>query len=430
MAFKPTLFTRSLESPRYVFINNFSAAGRNTALQLEDAPIKAALKPDCRSGHVITVTAKSLSSFKQNVKRLLSWAKDQSDAALPSLAYTITARRSHYQYCLTFEAKTMQQVRDTLNTHADAARQPISSNKTPKVAFSFTGQGSHYIGMGKQLFKGVAKFRRDLEDYDQIATTHSFPLFMGLIDGIITELAEVSPVVTQLAIACTEMALTRLQKSWGIMPSVVIGHSLGEYAALNIAGLLSALDTILLVGRRAELLVANCAVGSHGMLAVRASLAAIEPLISHIQVERACTNAPEELVFSGTVDNISLLRETLVSNSFKATQLNFLYAFYSAQVEAILEEFKAAAKSAVFHAPQILVISTYTGCIVEDASVFGPEYLARHCRDSASFLRSVTSAIQSGVIEERGGRYWVDYLIQLNPQCQRIHTSRQVKQHV
>jgi acyl transferase domain-containing protein len=204
----------------------------------------------------------------------------------------------------------MQQVRDTLNTHADAARQPISSNKTPKVAISFTRQGSYYIGIGKQPFKDVAQFRRDLEDYNQITTTYGFPLFMGLIDGIITELAEVSPIVTQLAIACNEMALAHLWKSWGIMPSVVIGHLLGEYAALNIAGVLSALDTILLVGRRAELLVANYAVGSHGMLAVRASLAAIEPLISHIQVERACINAPEELVFSGTVNNISLLRET------------------------------------------------------------------------------------------------------------------------
>ena len=295
----------------------------------------------------------------------------------------------------------MQQVRETLNSFAEASRQPISSNKKPKVAFAFTGQGSHYIGMGKQLFKDVPQFRADLEDYDHIACSHGLPSFIGLIDGTVQDLADVSPVVTQLAIACSEMALAQLWKSWGLAPSAVIGHSLGEYAALQVAGVLSALDTILLVGRRAQLLVANCAVGTHGMLAVRASFATLEGLISHIPVEKACINGPEELVFSGTVDSIEQLRETLATNGFKATKLNVPYAFHSAQVDTILEEFKAAAKSAVFHAPQIPVISTYTGSVVKESNVFGPEYLSRHCRESVNFLGGVNSAIQSGLVDEQ-----------------------------
>jgi iterative type I PKS product template protein len=401
IAFKPTPFLRSADTPRYVFINNFSAAGGNTAMLLEDAPKQPSLKQDCRSSHVVTVTAKSLSSFKQNVKRLLTWAKDQPESSLPSLAYTTTARRTHYQYRLAFEAKNLQQVRETLNSFADVSRQPISSNKKPRVAFAFTGQGSHYIGMGKQLFKDVAQFRRDLEDYDQIACSHGFPSFIGLVDGTIEDLTDVSPVVTQLAIACSEMALAQLWKSWGVTPSVVVGHSLGEYAALQIAGVLSALDTILLVGRRAQLLVANCAVGTHGMLAVRASFAAVEPLVSHIPVEKACINAPEELVFSGTVDRIEQLRDTLATNGFKATKLNVPYAFHSTQVDPILEEFKAAAKSAIFHAPQIPVISTYFGSVVKESNVFGPDYLSRHCRDSVNFLGGVKSALQNGIIDEQ-----------------------------
>jgi iterative type I PKS product template protein len=401
MAFKPTPFVRPADSTRYVFINNFSAAGGNTAMLIEDAPKKGPLKPDGRSSHVITVTAKSLSSFKGNVKRLLVWAKDLSDSSLPSVAYTTTARRTHYQYRLAFEARNMQQVRETLNSFAEVSRQPISSNKKPKVAFAFTGQGSHYIGMGKQLFKDVAQFRQDLEDYDQIACNHGFPSFIGLIDGTVQDLTDVSPVVTQLAIACSEMALAQLWKSWGLTPSMVIGHSLGEYAALQVAGVLSALDTILLVGRRAQLLVANCAVGTHGMLAVRASFSTVESLISHIPVEKACINGPEELVFSGTVDHIEQLRETLATNGFKATKLNVPYAFHSAQVDTILDEFKAAAKSAVFHAPQIPVISTYTGSVVKESNIFGPEYLSRHCRESVNFLGGVTSAIQSGIVDEQ-----------------------------
>ncbi len=108
MAFEPTPFMRPADTLRYVFINNFSAAGGNTAMLLEDAPKKPILKSDCRSSHVVTVTAKSLSSFKGNFKRLLAWAKDQSDSSLPSLAYSTTARRAHYQYRLAFEAKNME----------------------------------------------------------------------------------------------------------------------------------------------------------------------------------------------------------------------------------------------------------------------------------------------------------------------------------
>ncbi|EKD13976.1 polyketide synthase [Drepanopeziza brunnea f. sp. 'multigermtubi' MB_m1] len=406
IAFKPTPFVRSAESPRYVFINNFSAAGGNTALLLEDAPRKPLLKIDPRSSHLVIITAKSLSSFKQNAKRLLAWASDKNDSILPSLAYTTTARRNHYPYRLAFEANTMSHVRNTLGPLIEASRAPISSSKKPSVAFSFTGQGSHYLGMGKTLFEDVPQFRRDIEDFDQIATSHDFPSFIGLIDGSIADLATVSPVVTQLAIACLEMAIAKLWDSWGVKPSVVIGHSLGEYAALQVAGVISVVDTILLVGHRAQLLVSKCAMGSHGMLAVRASLSTIEPMISHIPVEKACHNGPEDLVFSGTVDSIEQLRETLTAAGFKATKLNVPYAFHSAQVDPILEDFKQLAKAIVFHQPRVPVISTCLGSVVSQSDIFGPEYLARHCRESVNFFGGISSALDSGFISSESA--WIE----------------------
>lgn len=406
IAFEPTPFPRPANSPRYVFINNFSAAGGNTAILLEDAPISDPLKADPRSSHIVVVSAKSLSSFKQNVKRLLAWTKNQPDSSLPSLAYTTTARRSHYQYRLAFEAKSMSQVHEVLASHVDAARTPISSSKIPSIGFAFTGQGSHYISMGKKLFHDVAHFRRDLEDYNQIACSHGFPSFIGLIDGTIDDLANVSPTVTQLAITCSEIALAKLWRSWGIEPAVVIGHSLGEYAALQVAGVLSILDTILLVGKRAELLVGRCAMGSHAMLAVRASFSSVDSLISHINVERACINAPEELVFSGTVDCIEQLKDLLTAKGFKATKLNVPYAFHSAQVEPILEDFKAYAESIVFHPPRIPVISAFLGNVVAQSDVFGPEYLSQHCRESVNFLGGITSALENGAIDDR--TVWIE----------------------
>ena len=400
IAFKPTPFPRPIDAPRYVFMNNFSAAGGNTATLLEDAPKQAPLVEDPRSTHVVVVSAKSLSSFKQNIQRILLWAKEQPDSKLASLAYTTTARRSHYQYRIAIEARDMQGVRGYLNALGGVTRAPVSSTK-PTIAFAFTGQGSHYLGMGQKLFEDVEQFRRDIEDFDQIARGQGFPSFIGLIDGTTTDLANASPIATQLAIACIEIALAQLWESWGIVPSVVVGHSLGEYAALHVAGVLSILDTICLVGKRAQLLVSTCAIGTHGMLAVRAEFSSIAQLLSGISVEKACLNGPEEMVLSGTLENIDRLKDTLTAHGLKSTKLSVPYAFHSSQVDPVLEKFKASAKSAIFNRPQIPIISTLLGKVVSDSGVFNGEYLARHCRESVNFLGGLNEALDREVIDHK-----------------------------
>ena len=400
IAFKPTPFPKPMNGPRYVFMNNFSAAGGNTATLLEDAPKQVPLMEDSRSTQIVVVSAKSLSSFKQNIHRLLSWTKEQPDSKLPSLAYTTTARRSHYQYRVAIEAKDMQGVRGCLNALGGVSHAPVSSTK-PTIAFAFTGQGSHYLGMGQKLFEDVEQFHRDIEDFDQIARGQGFPSFVGLIDGSTTDLASASPVSTQLAITCTEIALAKLWESWGVVPSVVVGHSLGEYAALHVAGVLSILDTIVLVGRRAQLLVSTCAVGTHGMLAVRAEFSSIAQLLPGISVEKACLNGPEEMVLSGTLDNIDRLKDALTAHGLKSTKLSVPYAFHSSQVDPILDDFKASAKSAVFNRPQLPVISTLLAKVVSDTGVFNAEYLARHCRESVNFLGGLNEGLDREIVDER-----------------------------
>jgi len=400
MAFKPTPFPRPANGKRYVFMNNFSAAGGNTATLLEDAPIRQIESTDPRTSHVVIVTAKSLASFRNNVQKIMKWSRDQPSSCLPSLAYTTSARRYHYQYRIAVDAKDLQSVQNALSAYTEGSHTPVSNVK-PRVAFAFTGQGSHYLGMGKLLFRDVEQFRRNIEDYDQMAQIQGFPSFIGLIDGSITDLSTASPVMTQLAILCVEISLAALWQSWGIEPSVVVGHSLGEYAALQVAGVISTHDAICLVGHRAQLLVSKCTAGSHGMLAVRAGFAAVEPFLSNIEVEKACINGPEETVFSGTVENMNRLKEILTSQGIKNTMLNVPYAFHSAQVEPILEDFIKYANSAVFHQPRIPVMSTLLGTVVETSGVFGPEYLAKHCRESVDFLGGVTSALNAGLVDDK-----------------------------
>lgn len=269
IAFKKKPFPRPAGGKRTVFINNFSAAGGNTAVLLEDAPERAAIANiDPRPFHVVNVSAKSLASFKKNLKLLRAYITKSANVDLASVAYTSTARRLHYNYRASFPVSTIKELSEKLATLEIEGGSPISPDP-PRVAFAFTGQGSQYANLGKQLFETSKRFRSDLGNFDKLAQAHGFPSFLGMVNGATQDSTTISPVTTQLGLACVQMALVCLWISWGLKPKLVIGHSLGEYAALYAAGVLSAADTIFLVGTRAMRLEKECTkdtVGTHNPL--------------------------------------------------------------------------------------------------------------------------------------------------------------------
>ncbi|OCK74907.1 acyl transferase, partial [Lepidopterella palustris CBS 459.81] len=123
--------------------------------------------------------------------------------------------------------------------------------------------------------------------------------------------------------------------SLSVRPDIVVGYSLGEYAALHVAGIISASEAIFLVGKSAKILQARCQVGSHKMLAVRASVKQIEQITFKI----VCINRPKEIVFSGPVAEISALVPILKANGYKCYTLDVAFAFHSAQTDPMLDKF-------------------------------------------------------------------------------------------
>ena len=258
IALKETAFPRPFGGKRTTFINNFSAAGGNTAVLLEDAPEKKPFEtPDPRPFHVVTVSAKSLASFRKNLDLFQSHIEKTPNMDLASLSYTTTARRLHYNYRASFAVSNIQEVGAKLAGMKHEHGNPISP-EPPEIAFAFTGQGSQYINMGRQLFTKSKRFHSDLTYFDRLAKAQGLPSFLILVDGTGEDMDALSPVITQLGMTCVQMALANLWTSWDLKPSVVIGHSLGEYAALYTAGVLSAADTIFLVGARALQLEIQC----------------------------------------------------------------------------------------------------------------------------------------------------------------------------
>jgi iterative type I PKS product template protein len=384
---------------RKLFLNNFSAAGGNTAVILEDAPIPEAPKGvDPRTMHTVTVSARSISSLKKNINNLMQFIDENPETTLPSLAYTATARRIQHNYRVAVCVSDISKVKDALQAQLKDSYSPLPMVPT-KTAFTFTGQGSQYTGLGEKLYKDLETFKADIDQLDNLARLHGLPSFLPILTG--ADVSTLSPTVIQLGMACIQVALARMWASWGIQPIAVIGHSLGEYAALHVAGVISASDMVLLVGRRAELLEQECTAGTHGMLAVKSTIEGIKEALGDKMTEVACSNAPEEVVLCGTVEVVESAMATLTSKGLKTTKLNVPFAFHSAQVEPILEKFKAVATSVTFNKPVVPVMSPLTGEVIRDAGIIGPEYLARHARETVNFQAALAAGQEEKLFDAK-----------------------------
>ncbi|KAL8736780.1 MAG: hypothetical protein Q9166_000146 [cf. Caloplaca sp. 2 TL-2023] len=371
IAFKKTPFSSIDGSPRRIFVNNFSAAGGNTALLLEDAPARRPLIIDPRAHWVVAVAAKSKTALRADTRKLIQYIGDTPELRLGDLSYSTTARRMLYNYRIAFECSTIPEAREVLVSKLDDAIDPVYS-VPPTIAFVFTGQGSHYTALSKEIFGSSSHFRSDLLAFDNIATRHGFPSFLPLVQG--------------------EAAVNTLSCDRA-------GHSLGEYAALEAAGVMSPSDTIYLVGQRAKLLEERCTAGSHAMLATLSSVKSISDLIADLPgITITCVNGPNETVLSGTIADINTAADRFTVHGVKAKKLNLQYAFHSSQVDVFLVELEKIATAASFYTPKIPVLSPLLSGVISDG--IDASYLSRHARETVNFSDSITTAQQLGFMNE------------------------------
>lgn len=404
-----TQWPRVPSRKRLAVVNNFGAAGGNTTMVLEEAPTRVISEADPRDTHIIAISAKTKGSLIGNIERLIAHLNAHPDINLADLSYTTTARRYHHANRVAIATSDVGHLKKQLASRLENldSLKPVGNSNPPPIAFAFAGQGSSYKSMNLELYRDVPTFREHIQYLDSLAQSQDFPSIVPALDGSHPKDHAHSPVVTQLALVCTEIALAKYWASLGVKPDVVIGHSLGEYAAMHIAGVVTASDTIFMVGRRAQMLEERCKINSHNMIAIRASLQQITERLGGKPHTIACINGPSDTVLSGTKEQMDEVAVLLEAAGYRCFKLDVAFAFHSEQTDPILDAFEAISKTGVlFQEPKLPVISPLLGKVIFDSKTLNANYVRRATREPVDFLSALKNAQKISTISD--DTIWVE----------------------
>ncbi|MDJ0508249.1 MAG: type I polyketide synthase [Crocosphaera sp.] len=390
---------------RFAGISGFGFGGTNCHLILEEAPQTRETGDKTtvpkRPYHLLTLSAKTESALSEMASHYQSLFATHADISVADVCFSANIGRSQFNHRLAIVTNTSQDLQEQLGTFAKQADNncltgKLESRKPPKIAFLFTGQGSQYVNMGRELYETQPTFRKTVDRCDQILKTY---LDKSILEIIYPQNEQDSSIhdtgYTQPALFTIEYALAQLWRAWGIEPDVVMGHSVGEYVAACIAGVFSLEDGLKLIAHRGRLMQQLPSGGK--MVALMASETQVQELIAphSDKISIATLNGPQSVVISGEGETIDMIIPTLESQKIKIKPLQVSHAFHSCLMEPILPEFKAVASEITYHLPSITLISNLTGELV-DENMITAEYWVSHIRQPVRFAQSMKTLQQKG----------------------------------
>ncbi|KAF2836624.1 conidial yellow pigment biosynthesis polyketide synthase [Patellaria atrata CBS 101060] len=385
------------QSPRRALLNNFGAAGSNAALILEE-PIRPMKRrfPTVRSSYLLNISAKTVDAFQRLSQSYHDFAFASKDLFFGDLAYSASARRIEYDDIrLSIVADSVESALDKLKK----VKTPDTfyGSKKKVVVFVFSGQGGIYQGMASELLETAPVFQKAVRTCDEILENLGYsktePCMLKnehvLDDPILAE----KTVTAQCACFVVEYALAKLWMSFGVNPDIAVGHSLGEYAMLAVAGAISLRDALFLVAKRAELMYDLCEPGSSGMMACHLSSTKLESVLSrnselYPELSIACINSPEDCVLAGPKSSLSQFAYQNKPMGIKTKQLDVTYGFHSSALDPILEPFYELASTITTHAPEFTIASSTLGRILTQDDLQPPNFV-KHAREKVDFVAAL-----------------------------------------
>ena len=360
---------------------------------------EASLSP--RRTRLLPLSAKSGTALGELAGRYLSWLDDLStESSLADMAWTAGIGRSHFDHRAGLAFTDLDSLRSGLAALVDNSDRP-EPRAPSTVAFVYTGQGSQWSGMGRDLYESEPVVRAVLDRCEEVFREARGASLLDVMFGRPSAEGDLGDTAwEQPALYALECALTALWACVGVRPSVVMGHSVGELAAAQAAGAFTLEDGMRFAAARGSLLSGT---DPGAMAAVFAPAERVESVVRSLDgspngagVNVSAYNGAHQVV-SGPTSGIDTLLDRFRSEGIRARRLNTTRAFHSALVEPALDQLEAALDGVAVQAPAVTVISNLTGGPVEPGMVLDGSYWRRHAREAVAFARGVRALEELGV---------------------------------
>ena len=376
-------------STRRAGVSAFGVGGTNAHVIIEEAP-QVNSTPAVRLVQLLVLSARSQDALDSVSKNLAEYLKNNTDASLPDVAYTLQVGRKAFDYRRAVAASSVEAAIVSLDT--PLTRREGKQHLTELgVSFIFPGQGSQHINMGRELYKTELIYREAFDNCSSLLRADlGIDLRETLFQDDIAEFDTTQTYFAQPAIFAVEYSLAKLWMSWGIEPRSMTGHSIGEFVAACLADVFSLKDALHLVAVRGRLMQ-NLPKGD--MLSVRMSEKDTAPLLKE-GLSIAAINAPTLCVVSGPSDAMAKLEEELTRRNVVHRKLYTSHAFHSSMMDPILPLFQQEVEKVTLSAPKIPYVSCATGDWITSEQATDPAYWARHIRDTVRFSQAISHLLR------------------------------------
>jgi acyl transferase domain-containing protein len=393
------------DHPRLAGVSSFGIAGTNAHLVVEEAPSpERTAEETCTtdsSAHILTLSAHSTDALKEMARRYQGHISKQEGAMqlFHDMCYTTSIRKTHHDYRLAIVGHSPEEAQSGLEaflhneTSLDIVAGSTLARRSHKMVWVFPGQGSQWVGMGRDLFLQEPVFREMVERCNQAMRRYIDWSLLEQFQPAIAESHLDHVQVVQPMIFTIQVALAALWRSWGIEPDAVIGHSMGEVAAAYVAGALDLDDACRIICGRSILLQRRS--GQGAMAAVELSLEQAKHAIQAYQdrVSIAVSNSPNSTVISGDPATLADILAQMEQRGVFGRLINVTVASHSPQMDILLDDVLALLAPLRPKPSTIPLYSTVTGniCKGEDLNA---SYWAQNLRAPVLFLNTVQRLLE------------------------------------
>ena len=380
------------DSPLRAGVSAFGVGGVNAHVVLEEAPVRALSAASARTRQVLCVSGRSETAALRAAANVAEYLKEQPDTNLADAAFTLGLGRKAHEFRVAVAAGDVVAARESF-AKAKAVR-----SGSRKLAFQFSGQGTQFVGMGRELYESEPVYREVIDECAALLLPFLGRDFRELMfastDDMDAAALMEQTAMAQPALFCTELALARLWESWGVRPEAMVGHSLGEYVAATVAGVFERDDAVRLVALRGRMMGALPA-------GAMISVALPEPELAkylNVDVSIAALNAAHAGVLSGTIGAIEELERRLAIEGVATRRLKTSHAFHSAMMEPMLDDFDAELRKLTLKAPQVKFVSSVTGTWITTEQATSAEYWVKQCRLPVRFAEALGCLVAGGSV--------------------------------